>query len=80
MSTLVQRQDDYASLGHPAILEALLAALDGRSAFGWHRDGRLRIEADALARAVLKEREIKQYGEYRTGRLVLAAWDGLGGS
>src|SRR5690606_12987326 len=24
---------------------------------------------------VLKEKEIKQYGEYRTQRLVLAAWD-----
>jgi hypothetical protein len=24
---------------------------------------------------VLKEREIRQYGEYRTARLVLAAWD-----
>lgn len=24
---------------------------------------------------VLKEREMKQYGEYRTGRLVPAAWD-----
>jgi hypothetical protein len=24
---------------------------------------------------VLKEREIKQYGEYRTRRLVLEAWD-----
>jgi hypothetical protein len=24
---------------------------------------------------VLKEKEIKQYGEYRTRRLVLAAWD-----
>jgi hypothetical protein len=24
---------------------------------------------------VLKERETKQYGEYRTGRLVLEAWD-----
>lgn len=27
---------------------------------------------------VLKEREVKQYGEYRTRRLVLAAWDRLG--
>jgi hypothetical protein len=27
---------------------------------------------------VLKEREIKQYGEYRTRRLVLEAWDRLG--
>jgi len=27
---------------------------------------------------VLKEREIKQYGEYRTRRLVLEAWDWLG--
>ena len=26
---------------------------------------------------VLKEREIRQYGEYRTARLVLAAWDRL---
>jgi hypothetical protein len=26
---------------------------------------------------VLKEREIKEYGEYRTRRLVLAAWDRL---
>jgi hypothetical protein len=26
---------------------------------------------------VLKEREIRQYGEYRTRRLVLAAWDKL---
>ena len=26
---------------------------------------------------VLKEREIRQHGEYRTGRLVLAAWDRL---
>jgi hypothetical protein len=26
---------------------------------------------------VLKERELKQYGEYRTRRLVLAAWDAL---
>ena len=26
---------------------------------------------------VLKERETKQYGEYRARRLVLAAWDGL---
>ena len=24
---------------------------------------------------VLKEKEIRQYGEYRTCRLVLAAWD-----
>ena len=24
---------------------------------------------------VLKDREIRQNGEYRTGRLVLAAWD-----
>src|SRR5262249_16787485 len=27
---------------------------------------------------VLKEREVKQYGEYRTRRLVLNAWDDLG--
>jgi hypothetical protein len=27
---------------------------------------------------VLKEKEIKQFGEYRTRRLVLEAWDGLG--
>ena len=27
---------------------------------------------------VLKEKEIKAYGEYRTGRLVLAAWEELG--
>ncbi len=26
---------------------------------------------------VLKEREVKQFGEYRTRRLVLDAWDGL---
>jgi hypothetical protein len=26
---------------------------------------------------VLKEREIKEYGDYRTKRLVLAAWDRL---
>jgi hypothetical protein len=26
---------------------------------------------------VLKEKEEKQYGEYRTRRLVLEAWDGL---
>ena len=26
---------------------------------------------------VLKEKEIKQYGEYRTRRLVLEAWEGL---
>ena len=28
---------------------------------------------------VLKEKEIKQYGEYRTRRLVLEAWEGLDG-
>ena len=27
---------------------------------------------------VLKEKEIKQFGEYRTRRLVLEAWDRLG--
>lgn len=27
---------------------------------------------------VLKEKEVKQFGEYRTRRLVLEAWDGLG--
>jgi len=27
---------------------------------------------------VLKEKEIKQFGEYRTRRLVLEAWDGQG--
>ena len=26
---------------------------------------------------VLKEKEVKQFGEYRTRRLVLEAWDGL---
>ncbi|MFP3943287.1 MAG: hypothetical protein ACLFWF_05315 [Alphaproteobacteria bacterium] len=26
---------------------------------------------------VLKEREIREYGEYRTARLVLDAWDRL---
>ena len=26
---------------------------------------------------VLKEREMREYGEYRTKRLVLAAWDAL---
>lgn len=26
---------------------------------------------------VLKEKEIRQHGEYRTARLVLAAWDRL---
>ena len=26
---------------------------------------------------MLKEKEIKQYGEYRTRRLVLEKWDGL---
>lgn len=25
----------------------------------------------------LKEKEIKQFGEYRTQRLVLEAWDGM---
>jgi hypothetical protein len=29
---------------------------------------------------VLKEKEIKQFGEYRTRRLVLEAWDELGGA
>ena len=28
---------------------------------------------------VLKEKEIKQFGEYRTQRLVLKAWDRVGG-
>ena len=28
---------------------------------------------------VLKARELKQYGEYRTGRIVLAAWERLEG-
>jgi len=28
---------------------------------------------------VLKEKEIKKYGEYRTRRLVLEAWDRMGG-
>ena len=28
---------------------------------------------------VLKEKEIKQFGEYRTRRLVLEAWDRMGG-
>ncbi len=28
---------------------------------------------------VLKEKEIKQFGEYRTRRLVLEAWDGMEG-
>ena len=27
---------------------------------------------------VLKEKEVRLYGEYRTSRLVLAAWDGQG--
>jgi len=27
---------------------------------------------------VLKEKEVKQFGEYRTRRLVLEAWDGQG--
>ncbi len=27
---------------------------------------------------VLKEREVKQFGEYRTSRLVLRVWDGQG--
>ena len=27
---------------------------------------------------VLKEKEVRLYGEYRTRRLVLAAWDGQG--
>ncbi len=27
---------------------------------------------------VLKEKEVRLYGEYRTRRLVLEAWDGLG--
>lgn len=27
---------------------------------------------------VLKEKEVKQFGEYRTRRLVLAVWDGQG--
>ncbi len=27
---------------------------------------------------VLKEKEIRQFGEYRTRRLVLEAWDGQG--
>ena len=26
---------------------------------------------------VLKEKEVKQFGEYRTRRLVLEAWDGM---
>ena len=28
---------------------------------------------------VLKEKEVRLYGEYRTRRLVLEAWDGLQG-
>ena len=28
---------------------------------------------------VLKEKEVKQFGEYRTRRLVLDAWDRMGG-
>jgi len=27
---------------------------------------------------VVKEKEVKQFGEYRTRRLVLEAWDGQG--
>jgi hypothetical protein len=27
---------------------------------------------------VLKEKELRQYGEYRTRRLVLEKWDALG--
>ncbi|GER79138.1 MAG: hypothetical protein M5U11_17670 [Anaerolineales bacterium] len=26
---------------------------------------------------VLKEKEVKQFGEYRTSRMVLEAWDGM---
>ena len=29
---------------------------------------------------VLKNNEIRKYGEYRTQRLVLEAWDGLSGT
>ena len=28
---------------------------------------------------VVKEKEVKQFGEYRTRRLILDAWDRLGG-
>jgi len=63
VSTLVERQEDFASLDHPVILEALLAALEIQGAFGWHRDGRLRIEADALARAVLRSRRVQNWNE-----------------
>jgi hypothetical protein len=28
---------------------------------------------------VVKEKEVKQFGEYRTRRLVLEAWDGMEG-
>jgi len=36
------------------------------------------FESTSETLRVLKEKEVKQFGEYRTRRLVLEAWDGQG--
>jgi hypothetical protein len=45
------------------MLQALLTALEHQSAFGWYPDGRLRIEADALARRVLSAKPASKWEE-----------------
>jgi hypothetical protein len=44
---------------------------------GWARYGSTTAKADYPSETfrVLKEKEIRHYGEYSTHRLVLAAWD-----
>ena len=69
--------------GAPRHLRAKLDAFYAR-AYGFSRDDLRYIldPADVMGAdypsetfRVLKEKEIRQHGEYRTRRLVLAAWD-----
>ncbi len=52
---------------------------------GWKDEGRMMKDEFGYGEdftgetvRVLKEKEVRLYGEYRTRRLVLEAWDGQG--
>jgi hypothetical protein len=53
MNTLSERAEELARMHHPVLLDAVHAVLASHPPFAWWKDGRLVLDADGVARAVL---------------------------
>ena len=71
--------DAYYARLYGLTRDELRYILDPKEVYGEDPSTGLRAGFPGETFRVLKEKETKQFGEYRTRRLVLEAWDGMEG-